>query len=168
MNHLNHELSFLALLIWLVCCSMNWGFRTRVGVNPGSCWACLISQKPQQQVTKSWQLGHDFASLRIRLMNMIKTVSQKIAWAGAQHQHHEWMLSQFIFYSDAVPPPPMNAFPAVLFSWIWPFCNVLYVFLSHAYISWFCLRCKHSLVRGEECNFFVAKNCKEVAFFSEY
>ena len=113
-------------------------------------------------------VGHDFASLRIWLTNMIKIISQTIAWAGAQHLHHEGMLSQSVFFSDAIPPPPLNAFPVVLFSWIGPCRNVLYVFLSHAYTSWFCLRCKHSLVRGEECSLFVTKDCKEVAFFSEH
>ena len=29
-------------------------------------------------------------------MNMIKIVSQKLAWAGAQHPHHEGMLSQSV------------------------------------------------------------------------
>ena len=41
-------------------------------------------------------VGHDFASLRIRLMNMIKIVSQKLAWAGAQHPHHGGMLIQSV------------------------------------------------------------------------
>ena len=73
-------------------------------------------------------IGHDFASPRIWLTDIIDMVNQKTMWAGAQHLQKECMRSQSAFFSYIIPRQALNTFRGVIHL-------VSYMFLSLPCVS---------------------------------
>ena len=94
--------------------SFHFGFAFRMGVNPGSWWACHTTQILNSQ-SQFWPSpSHDFrfseAHSRIWLIQRCWLV-----WASTQHPHRTRMLRQSVLFIRAILPPPLYSSLAGLF-----------------------------------------------------